>query len=230
MSPMNSIRKLLSLRIPIFLLLFLSSFNLLTARSLRTPTSSTSSTASNSSDSAEVCDKEEPTPKYYYKNLAPSQPESILETPIPMANLEGEPSAFINGHVNVITGDFNDFQVDLIVPGIEKLTVERSFSGSTEREGSLAAGWNLNLYGTLRSRRIKERGIKRFQVFVSEGHGATSMYEKKLLKKDKETENTPISLHRSVYRRGVTNTSAGYISGQTNIRNNKLYKSKESYR
>lgn len=152
------------------------------------------------------------------------QPEAATKATIPMADLEGEPSAFINGHVNVITGDFNDFQVDLVVPGVEPLTVERSFSRSTEKEGSLAAGWNLNLHGTLEHRHYKEDGEKRFQVFVNEAHGATSLYEKTLLKKDKALEDVPISLSRDVYRKGVTNTSAGYISGQTNIRNNKVYK------
>ncbi|MBA3817060.1 MAG: hypothetical protein H0X29_11195, partial [Parachlamydiaceae bacterium] len=155
-------------------------------------------------------------------SMGATQPESTLETSISMANLEGEPSAFINGHVNVITGDFNDFQVDLTLPGVDSLTVERSFSKSTGRSGSLAAGWNLNLYGTLDCEYDEDNGEKVFHVLVTEGHGATSIYKKILNKKKEKVEGVPISLDRSVYKKGATNTSSGYISGQTNIRNSKV--------
>lgn len=157
------------------------------------------------------------------ENVDIPQPETLLDLSIPMANLEGEPSAFIHGHVNVITGDFNDFQVDLTIPGVEPLTIERSFSGSTENKGSLAAGWNLNLYGTLDSGYTDKHG-KKYQIFVTEGHGATCLYEKILQKKEKSVVKLPIPLSNQVYRKGVTNTSAGVISGQTNIRNNKACK------
>lgn len=160
--------------------------------------------------------------RYHYKNVAAPQSENIADTPIPMANLEGEPTAFVNGHVNVITGDFNDFQVDLTVPGVDPITVERSFSGCTERDGSLAAGWNLNLHGTLDSRINNKDGTNYSQVLVMEGHGATSIYEKEYIKNDKSI--APVSLSRSAYKKGVTNTSAGVISAQTNIKNNKVYK------
>lgn len=170
----------------------------------------------------EDVDNDQSLSQHLLKSVSIPQPESMLETSISMANLEGEPSAFINGHVNVITGDFNDFQVDLTLPGVDSLTVERSFSGSTRRKGSLAAGWNLNLYGTLDCAYDVDDGERFFQVLVTEGHGATSIYKKILNKKKETVEGVPISLDRRVYRKGVTNTSAGYISGQTNIRNNKV--------
>lgn len=139
---------------------------------------------------------------------------------IPMADLEGEPSAMVAQHVNVITGDFNDFQLDLVVPGIEPLKVERSFSGSTKYEGSLCAGWNLNLFGRLTEGSAKIDGEKYFSAAVHEGHGATTIYETP--KKDKKRDNVPLS--KSVLKKGLTNTSSGYIGGQTNLKNTKVQK------
>lgn len=159
----------------------------------------------------------------HIKSLNQLKPEDIAAQSVPMANLEGEPSAFVGKHVNVITGDFNDFEVDLVVDGVDALTVERSFSGSTKTDGSLCAGWNLNIFGKLEPYRKNDSHEKQFVAVVSEGHGATSIFEKKLKKKDFSEaidENVPLS--PKMYKNGVTNTTSGYISGQTNIKNTKI--------
>lgn len=174
------------------------------------------------------CTNNSSSAQYYCKSVTLPDPENISKIPIAMANLEGEPSTFINGHVNVITGDFNDFQIDLTLPGIDPLTVERSFSRSTEREGSLAAGWNLNLHGILKGEPYKIDRSHYFKVNVIEGHGAGFSYQKKISKNDKRPDF--MSLEYKVYKKGVTNTSSGYICGQNNIKNNRAFKkSREVY-
>src|ERR1700722_8530851 len=50
-----------------------------------------------------------------------------------MATLEGLPSAVVAGCVNVITGDFFDSQVDLVVPGPQPLVVQRSWCSSEKK-------------------------------------------------------------------------------------------------
>lgn len=157
----------------------------------------------------------------HLKKLASITPEDIA-TESSMANIEGEPSAFVGKHVNVITGDFNDFQVDLVIPGVDPLTVERSFSGTTDGDGSLCAGWNLNLYGWLEQSVYRDDDDERcFRATVGEGHGATSVFER-TLKRQKEIADVPLS--PAMLKRGVTNTSSGFMSGQTDIRNRRLHK------
>lgn len=161
----------------------------------------------------------------HLKNLSDMQPDELASASIPMANLEGEPSAFVNGCVNAITGDFNEFQVDLEIPGVDSLTLERSFSGSTKHEGSLCAGWNLNLFGYLEPWISRESGEKCFYAVVSEGHGATNIFEKSL-KNEKTIDD--VHLSSQVLKKGVTNTASGYVSGQTNIKNLKVYEIDET--
>lgn len=77
--------------------------------------------------------------------LAKKTTNTSLETPAPITNLEGEPSAYVHDCVNVITGHYCEFHRDLVVPhGTDPLQLERSFAGSCESGGILGHGWHLN--------------------------------------------------------------------------------------
>lgn len=61
----------------------------------------------------------------------------------PIVNLEGTPNATIDGSVNVISGDFSDFERDLVMIGSLPLTIERSYSSGDTSKGGLSDGWHL---------------------------------------------------------------------------------------
>lgn len=61
-----------------------------------------------------------------------------------LANFGGVPSAIVGGCVNVITGDYCDFQVDVTVPGPEPLTWERSHISSSWGAGDFCPSWDCN--------------------------------------------------------------------------------------
>ena len=75
----------------------------------------------------------------------------------PMANIEGEPSAYVHGCVNVITGQYCEFHTDLVAyHGIDPLKLERSFAGNTFGDGTLGGGWQMNHQSRLQVMEFKE--------------------------------------------------------------------------
>jgi len=88
----------------------------------------------------------------YSKNLSGSETGN---EPAPMANLDGEPSAYVHGCVNIITGMYCDFNTDLVVHhGTDPLRFERSFAGCTI-ETSIGGGWQSNHSCTLDYKKCK---------------------------------------------------------------------------
>lgn len=140
-----------------------------------------------------------------------------------LADLEKEPSSIVNHSVNVITGNFVDYQIDLIIPGAQALIISRSYCSSDHLfDDYLNLGWHLNHYGKIEllpgivSFGTYVEGISRLQ----EGNGAVLDYYANIFYEGKK--DLHYFLQSDCYSTGVTNCSLGAISGKTNILNKKL--------
>ena len=78
-------------------------------------------------------------------------PNEILSnsSSFPLANLHGIPSMLVHGCVNVLTGDYLDFDTDLILAGSEPFALERHYCSSDKKKGSLGHGWSHTHWGYL---------------------------------------------------------------------------------
>lgn len=99
-----------------------------------------------------------------------------------LANFQSIPSSIVGNHVNVITGDFIDYEVDAVLPGPEPLVIDRVYSSSSAKDESIGCGWNLNHnYKAYYRKPIprapgshikEERCDGRHNLFVSDGRGS----------------------------------------------------------
>ncbi|WP_079978283.1 RHS repeat-associated core domain-containing protein [Parachlamydia acanthamoebae] len=153
--------------------------------------------------------------------LEPS--EEIARTPrskekndirISFANLLGIPNGIVEGMVNVVTGDFVQHDIDLVLPSSTPLTLERTYASSFGSHGSLSVGWNFNHYKVLHLYPIQK---DRFEALLNEGMGAIAKFEgyKPIPAK---SNISPESL-----KLGATNCGKGEISGKTNPNNISLH-------
>lgn len=135
------------------------------------------------------------------------------DEPAPLANLEGEPSAYVHGCVNVITGMYCEFNTDLIVHhGTDPLCLERSFAGCTG-PSTIGGGWQRNHQSALKYKKSKKKAKSGENCLYADDHGGRPLnfidyggYNYRLVGLRKE----------------VTNTSQSFISGQSNLRNLKF--------
>lgn len=134
-----------------------------------------------------------------------------------LAELNGAPSGIVNGSVHVITGRYLDTAVDLRMAGASGLTFERS------RIGRFFAGWNTNHQGSFAiDRKDYPEYYKKpkFHVIYSGAHGHSHVFTYKA--KDMWKLPQKMELTQEMVEKGVTNISSGYISGQTNIKNDHI--------
>lgn len=149
----------------------------------------------------------------------------------PMANLEGEPNAYVHGCVNVITGQYCEFQTDLVVHhGVDPIHFDRSFAGNRNLGSMIGYGWFSNhssyLYrnpdcgpvflGESIFRQINKTSLNYNRY--ADDHGAMPL----VFEEDSSNPSNCIPRHQELFK-GVTNTSQGIMSGQTNLRNLKFF-------
>lgn len=144
-------------------------------------------------------------------------------------NVEGEPSALVNRCVNVITGDYSDLQVDLVVPGPQPIMIQRAYSSAADNAGNclFSHGWNLNHEGqmTLTERLnapVQEgeppapKDPPEYDATTKEGYGVRLSYDGTLKK--------GLDLRSEITFKRLTNCGSGEISGRTNLLNTRIYK------
>ena len=126
-----------------------------------------------------------------------------------VANLMGPPSAVVAGCVNVITGDFFIHEIDMVIPGVEPLAFERSYSSSDKEEsGPLAYAWHLNHYGEVRSIN------KTVYAEVKGENGAKSLFQQQW--------GGSYRLSNRMLNQGACNIVNGEISGRHAPLNDRL--------
>ncbi len=132
----------------------------------------------------------------------------------PLANTEGEPSSLIHGCVNVITGDFIDFQTDLTMAGSNPLLLERYYCSSDHACGSLFHGWNQNIWGGL-----SQQFSTHHNHVVTKGLGKQYVFKERVRQKKDSVGYSLLCIDDRMLRKGITNIGNGKIGAQTNIKN-----------
>lgn len=130
-----------------------------------------------------------------------------------LANLDGCPSAMVANAVNVITGDYCDFQRDFVVPGFEPIVIERSYCSSGHQKGLLNDRWYLSHEG-----QIKMTQTEHSLCFSLTG----PLGENLEYKGSKRKENMHFPLNSNLIKYALTNIARGEISGQKNVKNTYL--------
>lgn len=166
--------------------------------------------------------------EYIYDEIPIFSKKAVNETgePAPLANLEGEPSAYVHGCVNVITGCYCEFHTDLVVHhGVDPIILERSFAGNTKGGGVLGGGWQRNHQSATMFKTPTRKSDKQQldHCLFSDDHGGRHYtFEKPL------SGNIKNYVLQNSSLKGVTNNSQGYLSGQTNLKNLKCINETEN--
>lgn len=146
-----------------------------------------------------------------------------------LANFRGAPSATVGGHVNTITGDFNDHEVDFYLPGgqSEPFVLDRVYSSSQLEQGTLSTGWNINFNHSAKyMRKVTEKDdhdkavLARNYFLVADGKGAILKYRGL---HGHAHPNGGYRIQDKLWKQGLTNLTGEGISGQTNVKNNEAW-------
>ncbi|CDR34713.1 DUF6531 domain-containing protein [Criblamydia sequanensis] len=125
---------------------------------------------------------------------------------------QGLPTSVVDGCVNVISGDFVDFETDLALPSSELFTLSRSYTSSDYFMQSLCNGWSFN-HGSFAE-------IDKVNKYT----GIQIRNSSSILNYDSKERNTPTNLDRvridkSQWKRGMTNCAQGLPSAKSNLNN-----------
>lgn len=151
--------------------------------------------------------------------LASSLLSNEVEDPEPLAEgnplgvLEGEPSAIVQGCVNALTGDFVDFQADIIVPGAGDLSLKRFYSTSQTNPESPWRAWHFNHDISLHT----QEGARHTYPVLRGAFGSRLRFKGHIKN---------FLLDEAILEKGVTNTSSREISGKTNLKNKSIHLTK----
>ena len=129
-----------------------------------------------------------------------------------LAMLEGSsPSSTIANCVSVISGEFFDTSVDLIVPGPHPIIVQRSYNSSEKK-------WHFSHMPKL----VTTYDQKHEQIVAGyqDGYGSGMAYNR--FKNDLKKVNSWLHLDSTVFEKGLTNCGSRELSGQTNWVNSKI--------
>jgi RHS repeat-associated protein len=149
-------------------------------------------------------------------NWAHASPEAINYNAI--TNFEGEPSTYVH-HVDITTGNYCESIVDLVVPGVEPLVVQRYYSSANVRsivsENGICGGmWFTNYGGKLATFPSNDDHVKK--VYLKEPNGNVCHFQGKV---DYQLSCYKMHIDPASYKHGHTNCGKGLISGRTNIKN-----------
>lgn len=150
--------------------------------------------------------------KLFSEEIAQVPPAGLL------TSIDNEPSAIVDGCINVISGEFFDYEVDLTIPGPEPLRVERvlSHNNTHPQIQQPQLRWNFN-HDTQLSTFDFRKGHYRFDF---KDHFGSYLEFKADDTGDRKCWS---QLKGEILKRGVINTGRGNISAQTNIRNHQLH-------
>ncbi|MBF8262524.1 MAG: hypothetical protein HW387_189, partial [Parachlamydiales bacterium] len=135
----------------------------------------------------------------------------LEKDPSSSASIENEPSSLIEGTVSAITGELYLFDNDLVIPGAEPIYISRYYRSQKEDK------WDF--FPQRLAKRIAIDGKQYFQV--KEPNGVKLLYAKKGIVKEGNENWTRYELDLSAHP-GLSNTSQGIISPQSNLKNNYL--------
>ena len=127
------------------------------------------------------------------------------------ASVENEPSSLIEGTVSAITGELYLFDTDLVIQGAEPIIISRYYRSQKDDK------WDF--FPQRKAQKISLDGKEYFQV--KEPNGCKLFYLKKESRKVGKEKWTRYEVDLSLLP-GLSNTSQGIISSQSNRKNNYL--------
>ncbi len=151
-------------------------------------------------------------------NLFVEEPLSLNEHEGLLGAVGGEPSSIIHNAVNVISGDFVDFEKDIQMPGIEPLAIQRYYSSSDYRRWQCYRAWKFN-HDIAISRSYQYTTEEEDRLYWQDAHGMRIPFET-FSYSYKNTHSLSVNPH--VLHKRITNTSSGLISGKTHLKNRLL--------
>lgn len=168
-----------------------------------------------------------PTPLLEDTYALPDVPSPIMDDvkimrSASLVDVEGEPSAIIHGCVNAISGGYCETPVDLVqYHGVDPFPVSRSWMGSANTGSDVHCGWYLNLGGSAWHGKGKRESDKEklYIITASQEQGSILHYS---MPSSGDKYTSSFRVDKLVLEKGVTNTSQGFSSGQTNLRNRKF--------
>lgn len=133
-----------------------------------------------------------------------------------LTSIDSEPSAIVDGCVNVISGEFVDCHTDLILPAPDPVRVRRVLTNNNPhpfiRRHNPSPKWAFDQVGKI----VFQKDATAHHDYLACYEG--SMGEYLLFKLDTHTISQA-RVPNSFIKRGCTNTSKGIISAKTNVRN-----------
>lgn len=147
----------------------------------------------------------------------------------PLLSTESDPDSFIEGCVNVISGDYSECVIDLAIAGPDTLLLERFYSGKDPIKGIQLGTWRIFPERFLvigkdpkgHSCILENECFTWDLAFIGERSGGILPYSG--LRSESGSTKDPLRIDAGKYAKGMVNTYTEEISGQTNHRNNILH-------
>lgn len=142
---------------------------------------------------------------------------SAVENPSSLT--DGLPSSIVNGTVNVITGEFLDSEVDLVMTGPEPVVLQRAWCNGEPDFNTLSHGWSFSHLQTLEIQKEKNKLVLRCR----EAGGHILSYQTESFQSSQEflqnKEEISFTLKPNAY---LTNCGWGPLSARYNPKNNQV--------
>jgi RHS repeat-associated protein len=140
-----------------------------------------------------------------------------------LTSIECEPSGIVDGCVNVISGLFFDYEIDMVIPGPEPLKIERLLQYNNPHPSDAlhmhSSSWT---YGHVSSLSLKNENVfghTNYCAYFSKGLENSSVFS---IIKEKHQLGTAATPRLDQFLGGITNCSKGAIGAQTNPLNREL--------
>ncbi len=138
-----------------------------------------------------------------------------------LASTEGIASSLVNGCVCAISGEYVDTAVDLFVPGPTPLLLQRNYCSARSFLDYNIGRWVLSEPSKLIfDYSLLDKKTKELNAVTTTAHGARAKYHRKVKKEEEGEVKVKLKFGNN---KGYTNCGAGFICGQTNLRNNQLF-------
>ena len=145
-------------------------------------------------------------------------------SPALLSSTEGDPGIISNNAVNIVTGDYQEREIDLVIPGPDPLIVERNYNSSDYITGTSIGGWRMFsqcvlLVGTDKEVDGYSIGGECFEhVYALTGESGGSFLVYNGYRSIVHGESSDFSLRIDLPRdgKGIANSSKKEISGKTN--------------
>lgn len=143
-----------------------------------------------------------------------------------LTSIESEPSSIIDGCVNVISGEFFDYEMDMVISGPEPLKIERMLQGNNPHpfESKEHSSWVFNHDASLLMKhKNKFQKDDLYVVHFQKGLENSCTFDLQEVQVTKKISKSAASLDWNQFLHGITNSSKGIIAAQTNPSNRELY-------